>query len=431
MAETLNATAANIISSLGIKGATVRENLAGFVPVLDENGKINAKLIPSDYADIAATPLSNVVYVDPYTSVSEYGEDGTRRRTGSCIAPFKSISEAVRNFEPNKDAKNGLCFALVLSPGTYLDTSVSFADSKSGFSPKIVILAGTGVCTFGATAFSFSGLDSSGLQNPSVVLQNVRISTVNVQYGADVVVAGRSSLANLTFADGWGGKLSMSSESRVDSTNAASVEYLSDAYMVGYSGVSAGKTAGDALDSLGRRRIRLASVTAGSDGFEVGSSFDDVAAESSGDGEFYDLSERDRMLVEGINRLVSKGKDIVADSVTASDVYADSIRTSELRMDYLSLGGYRLSIDAYGYLVINDSSSTTPVPPDNLVLLRDTVDGTLYVLGVASGRMYLAEASEGDESSEPVEKLEVYDPETKTSYVVTVEDGRLTIRKSG
>lgn len=428
MAETLNATAANIISSLGIKGATVRENLAGFVPVLDASGKINANLIPSDYADIAATPLSNVAYVDPYTSVSEYTDDGTRRRSGSIISPFKSISEAIANFSPTADAKNASCLALMLAPGTYSDAIISFKNRK--FAPKYVFVVGTGECTFGASVFSFEGLSTSGKGRPAAFLQNVRMSTVSMQSGSDVVVLGKSSIGNLNFYGGTDGVLSLSAESRVDSTNASVVEYLADAFTVGNSGGHVkGNTVGDAIKRLGGRKIRVASVTAGSDGFDVGSSFDDITAESSGDDEVYDLSERDRIIFEGINRLVSRGKDIVADSVTANVVKADSIRTKELKMDSLTIGGYRLSVDTYGYLVVNDASSSQPVTPDGVVMLRDVKDGALYTLGVSSGRMYVASASEDSGTSSPIEMFEVYDPETKTEYSVYMDGGRLSIRK--
>ena len=60
----LSPTAANILSSLGIKGATVGENIAGCVPVLDANGKISVNLIPEGAAKLSVSSISNVVFVE-------------------------------------------------------------------------------------------------------------------------------------------------------------------------------------------------------------------------------------------------------------------------------------------------------------------------------------------------------------------------------
>jgi hypothetical protein len=51
----------------------------------------------------------------------------------------------------------------------------------------------------------------------------------------------------------------------------------------------------------------------------------------------------------------------------------------------------------------------------------------VYVLGVADGRMYVAPYD--DESSEPVEDLNVYDPERGYDYRVSMSDGRLIITR--
>jgi len=433
-------TAANIIASLGVKGAISfipagedASKYEGFLPVLDANGRLNANFIPPEAAQISIPTLSNVAYVDPYTDVEEYAADGsTRLRVGSVVAPFKSIDEAAANFSPTEDAKSGKYVAFVLAPGKYEDTEMRF---PSGRSPLSVYLIGTGNCIFASniTTFSIHGMSSaSGGRRPVLFLQNVYMAgEISVSTGADAVVIGKTYVHQLSV--GSGSKVSIASDCRVDSTNAGTVAFLSEDSRIGNTSGVKGDTVKDAVGRLGRRKVRISKITADSSGIDIdSSSFVDVSETSSSGDSFgvFDLRMRDRVLVESIKRLFDRGKNIVADSVTAKTVVADSVRTKELRMDSLALGGYRIEIDAYGYLVVSDGSATPPRPPDSVVLLRDTVNGALYMLGVSNGRMYIAGADDESSSSDPVDVMTVYDPDSGTEYAVSVEDGRLVIRSA-
>lgn len=425
----MSPTAANIISSLGIKGATVNENLPGYVPVLDANGKLNAKFIPADAAQLSIPPLSNLAFVDPYTSVAEYAADGvTRLRVGSVVAPFKSISEAAENFSPTSDAAAGKYVAFALVPGKYEDDVIQFPVGKS---PLSLYFIGLGECRFSQSKLTIYGMSGtiSG-RKPVVFLQNVYMAgEIAMSTDSDAVVLGKSYIHVLSI--GSGNTLSLASESRVDSTDAGTVSFLSEASRIKNTSDVHGVTVGDALGRLGRRKVRISNVTADSSGFDINSSssYIDLSAESSGSSDIYDLRRRDRLFVEGINRLFKRGKDIVADSVTAKTVIADVVNTKELRMDALALGGYKLTIDTYGYLVVADGSQPLPPPPDSVVLIRDTGssgEGAIYLLGVANGRLFIDPYDDG--SSSPVENvLNVYDPDTGYEYAVSVDNGRVVI----
>lgn len=432
-------TAANIISSLGVKGAISSipagedaSKYAGFLPVLDANGKLNAKFIPPETAQMSIPTLSNVAYVDPYTAVKEYAENGTRIRVGSVVAPFKSIKEAAANFSPTDDAKSGKYVAFVLAPGKYEDSEIEF---PLGMSPLSVYLIGTGECRFAENIRTLvvSGMSSAiDGRRPLLFLQGVYMSgTVSVPMEPDAIVIGKSYIGELKI--GSGSKLKMSSDSRVSSTDAGTVAYLSEDSHIGNTSGVKGSTVRDALVRLGRRKVRISNITADSSGIDIdSSSFVDVSETSSSGDSFgvFDLRMRDRVFVESIKRLFERSKNVVADSVTAKTVVADSVRTKELRMDSLTLGGYRIEIDFYGYLVVSDRAATPPKPPDSVVLLRDTIDGALYMLGVSNGRMYIAGADDESSSSDPVEVMTVYDQDSGTEYAVSVEEGRLVIRSA-
>lgn len=423
-------TAANIISSLGVKGAISSipagedaSKYEGFLPVLDANGRLNANFIPPEAAHILIPTLSNVAYVDPYTNVKE--------RVGSVVAPFKSIEEAASNFSPTDDAKSGKYVAFVLAPGKYEDSEIVF---PLGMEPLSVYLIGTGECRVADNipTLVVRGMSSASEGNrPVLFLQNIYMAgeiSVSVSTGADAVVIGKTYVHQLSI--GSGSTLSIASDCRVDSTDAGTVVFLSeDSRIRNTSGVK-GDTVKDAVGRLGRRKVRISKITADSSGIYIdSSSFVNVSETSSSGDSFgvFDLRIRDRVLVESIKRLFDRSKNVVADSVTAKTIVADSVLTKELRMDSLALGGYRIEIDLYGYLVVSDRSATPPRPPDSMIFLRDTVNGALYMLGVSNGRMYIAGADDESSSSDPVDVMTVYDPDSGNEYAVSMEDGRLVI----
>ena len=416
----IDPTATNIISSLGIKGATVSENSPGFVPILDENGKISANLIPANAAELAVKSLSNVAYIDPGTEVAE------ENRKGSIIAPFKSLYEASRRFGAADGLMQGENVAFVLASGEYSDSSVDF---DIGNNPSGLFLIGLGECVFLQNQFWVTGVSASS-GNPTVCIQGIKFrNTLAINSSADVFVLGHSEVNTLNANSG--SVLHLSCDSKVYSTSIDDVSYLSEASRVGYSrrGDSSSSfpdgTVGKELDRLRKRKIRVSNITVGSHGFDVGSSYSDVSEESSSGVDIFDMRGRDRELLEGINELFDKGKDIVAETVTAETVVADVINVKTLRMDSLALGGYRITIDMYGYLVVTDGSATPPRPPDSVILLRDT-DGSVYMLGISNGRAYVAPA---DESSAADDAITIYDPDSGYEYGLSMSDGRLIITR--
>ena len=437
MGDTLNPTAANIISSLGIKGATVGENLPGYVPVLDASGHINANLVPANAAQLAIPAISNAAFVDPYTAVEEFDTEGRRLRTGSIVAPFKSLEEAAENFNPTAEAKLYGYVAFVLAPGTYSDSSIRFANS-----PSSVFLIGLGECRFGSSTVVMFGMSGGA----DLVFQNIRTEyTISVIGNPAVTCLGRTRINQLLAGDGNTSSLRLSSESRVSSTDIQDVRYLSEASNVGYSrrGPSSPEfpegTVGRELERIGSRKIRIANVTLGSSGFDIGSSesYEDISAGSSSGMEFFDLRARDALLVQGINRLFDKGGNIVAITVDAGTVTADTVKTKELDIDYLTLGGYRLTIDTYGYLVIMDGDETPVPPPSGIILIRDTGPngyGAIYAIGISDGRLYVekfdgSEGSSGSSSSAQTvyDILPISDGDNR--YSVTMVDGKLIVTR--
>lgn len=417
-------TAANILASLGVKGAIGMipegespSSYAGFVPMLDEDGKLNIKFIPSLAVESAVAPLKNVVVVDPGSSASE--------ETGSVIAPFKTIDAAAR---AAKTDASGRC-AILLVPGRYPATNNSIAQFSN--TPSEVFFLGVGECVLDATTFNVGGLAANG----SVFFRDIMAeSCVKIVNSGTVTCLGRTHFGRLEL--GAGSKLRLSSEARVDSTDAERVSYLSEASRIGNDSSVRGNTVKDALDRLGRRRMRVLNVTADSSGFSYdSSSYADVEAESSGQDDVYDLRRLEKVVIDGINRLVNKGKDIEAETVTAKTVKAEVVEADKLKMDAMVLGGYKLAIDPYGYLVVADGD--TPIePPSGVILISDSASSSyaVYAITVINGRLHLANADMVDDSgSSPgvVTELDITDSETGIEYTVRMEDGRLVLTGGG
>ena len=99
-------------------------------------------------------------------------------------------------------------------------------------------------------------------------------------------------------------------------------------------------------------------------------------------------------------------------------------------MKTLKLNGYQLTIDTYGYLVLLDGADTVPTIPNDAILLLDKQAGTIYALGVASGRLYVEE-TEGTSSDSVQESLKLNDTKTGYTYNVYISDGKVCIQKTG
>ena len=436
MANALSPTAANIISSLGIRGATANEPLAGYVPILGPDGKLSAEFIPADAAQMAIPPLSNVVYVDPYTEVSE------SLQKGSVVAPFHSISQAAASFESTPLGASAMQIAFLLAPGRYNEPTVSFSHppgSDRQKAPQNVYFIGLGQCEF-MYGISITGMDADSSQN--VLFQNVYTTgTISISGSGNTVVTclGSTQIGNLLIGDpnSTMGTLKLAPESRVSSTNASRVLMADAAHVANDQSATgvAGSTVSDALKRLGGRKIRIAKVSLGSSGFDVGSSTVDISAESAGGFDIYDISSSHRQLAEGINSLIKSGKfaSVHADTVVATDISADTLTVKNLNMDALTLGGYMLEIDAYGYLVVADGSAPTPTPPEDVVILEDKWNGARYVLGVYGGRLYLKLDGEDESSGIDVQQaIRISDPDDQSAqYDLYVYNGRLMISLVG
>lgn len=409
--NSLNPTAANIISSLGVKGATVDEKLPGFVPILNANGMLDAKFIPPASVQIAVPQLSNVAFVDPYTT--------TNPRTGSVAAPFKSVAEAVANFDPTIAGAASRRLALFLCPGEYSDSDILLRRT-----PSSVYLIGLGECRFTANQIMISGMANVG----KVFLQNIVTDNTIKATGQSVYCFGSTSVGILSVGSG---SVYLAAESRVFSTDAESVSYLSEASNVGNTSTVPGATVGDALTRLDSRKIRVLNISIGSSGFVFGSSYADLEASSAGSFDIYDLRARDRMLADGINKFTAHRDDIVAKTVTVETVTADVVNAKDFKTESITLGGYRLAIDEYGYLVVIDGSDSPPQPPEGFILLQDTVDGTYYMLKISSGRLYIANAEIGSTSSPVYTVIHITDSDTGIEYEIRVVNGRMVLSGAG
>lgn len=418
-------TAANILASLGVKGAVGMipegespSSYAGFVPMLDEDGKLNIKFIPSLAVESTVAPLKNVVVVDPGSSASE--------ETGSVIAPFKTIDAAAR---AAKTDASGRC-AILLVPGRYPATNNSIAQFSN--TPSEVFFLGVGECVLDATTFNVGGLAANGSVYFKDVVVNSCVSIVN---SATVTCLGRTYIGNLDV--GAGSYLKLSSEATVESTNAEHVSYLSEASRIGNDSLARGGTVKDALNRLHGRKIRLFDITAGDSGFSYDSSSClDVGASSCGGFDAYDLRRLEKVIINGINKFVKKDEDIKARTVKAETVTADTVKAGlveadGLKIDAMVFGGYKLTIDNYGYLVVADGD--TPIePPSKVILISDSApsDYAVYAITAVNGRLHMANADmmdSGSSSEDIVTELHVADTATGAEYVVKVVNGHLKL----
>ena len=431
MAE-LSPTAANIISSLGILGATVDQPKPGYVPVLDENGKLCADFMPVSESQLSMPRLSNVAFVDVYTEIAE------GLRSGTIAAPYKSLQEAADGFTMSMEAGNSSArhLALVLSPGTYPESGIIFSNHASRDQPLHLYIICLGKCRFTADVFTVGGMGNFNDGNITVVLQNFSSDhTVNVANDAVVTLLGDTYINVLSYNPvSCSVSLKLASEARVNATNIGNITYLSEATRVGYSrsetsyGIPSGTVAKE-LYRLGHRKIRVSKISAESSGLEIGSSsYVDISADSDSGQDTFDLQTRDRIFVEAINRLYEREHELDIDAISATTITADVVKTKELQMDSLVIGGYKLTIDSYGYLVLMESSESPVEPPDTVILLRDSSDGAIYAIGVADERLYAQNVDAGDSSyGPPMPYFDIFDGDS--GYRLTMSGGRLVISK--
>lgn len=419
MADARKPTAANIISSLGVKGAISRiphgadaSAYANFVPVLDENGKLSVDFIPSSVVEKVVRTISNVAVVDPNTEVEE------DNRSGSTVAPFKTLHEAASKVGFDSA---GRCVVLLM-PGKYSGNDNAYMDFRG--LGKFVAIVGIGTCEISSGTFNIYGV--SGGQ---VFLQNITTNNnVQVYYSSGIACLGRTYIGGtLTVGQI---TLKLSSEARVNSTDAKAIQYLSDSDHIGNTSNVPGATVSKALDRLHSRKIRVTKASVGDSGIDIGSSsFEDIKADSDGSTDIYDLRRHDEVFIQGLNKISERMTNLVAETVTAKRIVADEIQVDSLKMNALTLGGYKLGIDTYGYLVVLDGDSEI-TPPKGVILIEDTGssgNGEIYALSVSNGRLYIGDDFGSSSSPEVLRQFTVIDSRTGEEYAVTCVNGRLFI----
>lgn len=416
----LSPTAANIISSLGVKGAAASgasppSSLAGFLPILGPSGKLDASFVPADAAQVSLPTLADAAYIDPQTSTG----DDVRR--GSIVAPYRSLGEAAASFTPSLQAQMDGFVAFVLAPGAYTSAADATVAFKSSFHPKTVVIACAGQCKFISTV-AVTGLASGA----TVYLRDMTLPGFSAA-GARVVCLGRTVVSGAVTA----ASLSLSADSSVGGDRPGSVALLADSDRVGdRSSLEAGTVSG-AIDALAKRAIRRARLTGCHSTLSADVSNPvDVAADKNG---VYDMSDRDSMLVSAIRDLYSK---VGQGSMTVETLTAGKVVTTTLSIKALELNGRTVRIDAFGYLVVEGTSASSgSADASGSVVLRDQAegDGRMWLVGVSSGRLFVEEyaAPEDDDGDgETVEAVDDIDlDDLGTSYKVTMNGGRLVVTR--
>jgi len=428
-------TASNILSSLGVRGATPNipegydaSSFQGFVPMLDADGKLCVDFIPSSAVESVVKRIGNVCIVDPNTEVPS----GTQ--SGSAVAPYGTLHKAAESVTPDE---SGRC-VILLMPGLYKGNDNSNAVFPDGVSEAYII--GVGDCEFYETQ-----LYVGGVSGKAVFLQNLSTDSNILVSGASSVTCLGTTYVGGSLSVGQSTPLHLSSESRISSTDSLTVSYLSEDARIGNTSGVPGSTVKDAMDRLGGRAIRVLNFTEGSSGFLFGSdSWSDVGASSDGGFDVYDLRCRDAVLLGGINRLVALRKNIVADTVDAGTVTADVVRAGRLVMDAVYLGGYRLTVDAYGYLVVEDGGDSPANPPPGFILIEDTGSsgyGDVYAITVSNGRLVVSRdapdtwdgsgsGSGSGTAGGSITEFVITDSQTGFVYEVRMVNGRLVIDMS-
>jgi hypothetical protein len=267
------------------------------------------------------------------------------------VAPFKSLYEAAQKvvFDSSKRC------AILLMPGKYSGNDNSYMQFGAPDSSTIPESGTIAIIGIGDVEISASNLNIYGkaVSGGRIYIQNITTdNSITVVGAGSVICLGRTYIGNLLIGQV---ELQLSSEARIASTDTATIRYLSELSYIGNKSTVPGVTAKDAIDRLNARKVRIAKVSLGDSGLEIeSSSFDDVTAESSDGVDVYDLQQRDKVLVQGINQLRDRLRNIDAETVKANQIIAEEIQVSDLKINALTIGGFKLGIDVFGYLVVVD-----------------------------------------------------------------------------
>ena len=333
MAENIfNPTAANILSSLKIKGATAvgGPGKDGYVPILGEDGKLDLSIVPVDtiqsLLDVPA--LKSVAFVDGKTEMAV--------QTGSIAAPFSTLaSAAAAPVDASSSGDSGPVdryLDFVLMPGDYGSENVGVA---SGPRKRVRI--------FGLGSAKFDTLTFNGYSTDTVFeLYNVSVSS-GLRFGnnvsASVILAGKSDVSVLSVDSDPEASLTVyvGADCSLNEDNLSgdvTVEYLADADRIAKGVDAPGKTVADVLDNLASRKIRYPTFTPGANGIARSTS----TASISYFDEAYSLELLGTSLVAAVNQTFHKNGDSPTYvNVTASSVSANSVTTASMATDQLKL----------------------------------------------------------------------------------------------
>lgn len=309
-------TAANILSSLKVRGASLTggRGKEGYVPVLGSDGTLDLSVIPSDSAsaliDIAA--LRTTAFVDANASYPSGVSP-----TGSIAKPFKTLKAAA-------DAGFG---NFVLVGGAFGTETVSVSNAQHG----VVRIFSLGQSTFDA-------LTLSGYTSGTVF----EFSDVSVL--ATLMFSGQMPCRVSLLGDGSVRTLRALNSASVDATVDAGfvvedtigdvdIAYGASSDRIANASSVAGDTVSDALDAVGVRKVRIPVFTYD----ETGVHADDYVDIAASDGLYSLLGLAN--IAEAVTTLFHKdGDDVAYNDVQATDVRAGSVVADSTTTESLNFG---------------------------------------------------------------------------------------------
>lgn len=353
MAVTKDPTAANILSSLQITGASTEGGLeaAGAVPVLNASGKLDKSFIPLDAIsqEISLPPLDQTAYVDQ-TSEAENPD-------GSIAKPFTTLTAAAQAGFSN----------FILSPGNYGTVTL---DLDGNIAPWIRILA-TGSATF--TTFNIRNYAT----NANILLLNVSVTSSLLMssskdsnlyllgFGTYNTVQGTLSNTDDPFtADKYLQSLNLGPCVTLTNppVNVGVLAFLAADNRIGNTTQIPGGTVKDVITRMRATGLVIPTFTVTVGHPENGISCQSTTIEVGETPNTYDLMELGNSLVKKINAVFyRKGSSLEVTSITASGaIQANSVSavtltaTTKVVTPKIQMGDIFLTIDDEGFLVIEE-----------------------------------------------------------------------------
>ena len=369
MAKTnsLNPTAANVLSSLQIAGGALKGGTpsAGHVPVLDSRGLLDVSTLPLDEisAQVSIPHLAATAYVDP-----ESGKD-IADSDGSIARPFKTLHYAASVLDEDS---RPIFTNFILSPGSYGTENVTFSQYAS-----FIRIIGTGTVMFdtlqvggyqsGATVMLFNISVTSTL----LMSKSVNSNLVLLGYGKYGLVKGTvSNTLDPISSDRYLKSVLIGPCVEVTSydENVETTGFIATTGTVGNVSVVVGKSVTDALNRLQGKKIivpvfsKFEPDSGSSDpSDEEGISFtvEEVATSGSSSDSYdvYDIRRIGETLVSAVNATFFKtGDDIRVRDILARNIKVERVETESVETDSINFGetGINLKIDDGGFLVVEE-----------------------------------------------------------------------------